>query len=350
MGNRGTLTQEVVRSLEAAYDMGDWQGWDRTPKGHANISYFVTTSSGKYVVRCSSRRKDIASLRFELQLVDYLQRKGYPAPEFVPARGGEKYHMQDGAFYVASRFIQGSHFDWNNPKHLQEAGRGLGLYHRYVQSYPGDGYQTSLPTAATLWTNGFARRSEMERMADESLPGEERRNLAESLSCLEGQFDRVQRRIAEVSVGLKKLITQGSYGASALIFNGDSLAGVVDYDRASFDFRGVDLAYTAKSFCRVYDEESTEHKVGFDINRYRELMAAYQKVEPLSRSEIEAFPVLSMAQRLVKVMKKWNSLLRKMTLSPPQPKKLEKLADVLQMESSRVTWLERHGKELIAAC
>src|SRR3954452_20533366 len=88
---RGVLAGEASDALARAYDLGDWLTWQRTPKGSSNVSFFVTTSRGRYVLRRSNSRKSDASLRSEVSLIAYLRRQGYPAPEVVPTRRGEGY-------------------------------------------------------------------------------------------------------------------------------------------------------------------------------------------------------------------------------------------------------------------
>ena len=46
---RNVLPGEVSDALARAYDLGDWLTWQRIPKGKANVSFFVTTSRGRYV-------------------------------------------------------------------------------------------------------------------------------------------------------------------------------------------------------------------------------------------------------------------------------------------------------------
>ena len=52
--------------LGKTYDIGDWLDWQRTPQGSTNISFFVTASSGRYVLRCSTARKSLDAMRFEV--------------------------------------------------------------------------------------------------------------------------------------------------------------------------------------------------------------------------------------------------------------------------------------------
>ena len=127
------LSSAVVNVLSKTYDIGDWLDWQRTPQGSTNISFFVTASSGRYVLRCSTARKSLDAMRFEVQLIGYLRKRGYPAPTIIPTWRGEGYAEHNGTFYLMTAFIPGSPYDPENMDHLLAAGRGLGLYHQLVK-------------------------------------------------------------------------------------------------------------------------------------------------------------------------------------------------------------------------
>src|SRR5439155_595005 len=146
---------------------------------------------GRFVLRRSNDRKDIAGLLFELRLIEHLRAKGYPAPALVATRAGQKFHQHEKIFYILTRFIPGIGYDSQNPRHLQEAGRGLALYHRVIQGFPGPHYERpSSPTTSTLWTNSFTGRGEVERIVEKFLDNEELRRWIDTLTLLKEQFDR----------------------------------------------------------------------------------------------------------------------------------------------------------------
>jgi Ser/Thr protein kinase RdoA (MazF antagonist) len=342
------LPDEVRGTLLGAYDLGDWLVWQRTPKGSSNVSFFVTTSSGKYVLRCSNSRKSEASLRFEVRLIEYLRRRGYPAPEIIPSREGEAYAQNGGSFYLMTAFIPGGRYDPSNREHLLAAGRGLGRYHRLVRDLPGPYYCRPFPLPH-LGPHGLGVLAEVDRLAQRFLSAEERNRLGESLANLRDQFPRVQREVAELYPRLSQLVIQGSFGRSALLFDGAMLTGVVDYDRAALEIRGLDLVYAIKAFCRSADEHRDEYWIGLDYGRCRAFLAAYREEESLPREETHALPLIFRGQRLVKVLHKCGNLLAKNAVVPQQLKDVRKLALMAEREASRLRWLEAHSNDLLAA-
>ncbi|HKZ50958.1 MAG TPA: phosphotransferase [Dehalococcoidia bacterium] len=344
---RDDLPVEVVSALRRSYSVGDWLSWERTPKGSSNVSFFVTTSSGRYVLRRSNPRKSAAAISFEVRLVDYLRKRGYPAPEVIKTRSGEGYAEHDGTLYVMTSFIPGSSYDPESPGHLLAAGRGLGLYHRLANDFSGPYVYRTMPDFTVIQPS-IRHLAEIERLAGRSLNDKERRCLEDAFTCIRSQLIRVHRGMTESYRSLSKLVIQGSYGRSALIFDGDALVGVVDYDRATFEIRAIDLAYTVKAFCRIHDQQSGEYRVGLDYERCRELMTAYQEVEALPKRELQALPLIFRGQRLLKVLNKCENFLRKNAIVPQETKDVRKLATMAEREAVRVRWLEEHSGDLVA--
>ena len=78
----------------------------------------------------------------------------------------------------------------------------------------------------------------MSPLASRFLNADEQKRLETAFSYIASQFIGVHREMAEIYPDLSKLIIHGSFGKSALIFDGERLIGIVDYDRATHGIRG----------------------------------------------------------------------------------------------------------------
>jgi homoserine kinase type II len=342
------LPDEAIEILRRSYDIGDWLSWERILEGRSNHSFFVTASTGNYVLRRSNPRKDAEAVRFEVRLIDHLRERGYPAPRIIPTRGGEPYVEHDGLFYLMTAFIAGSSYDPENPEHLLAAGDGLGRYHRLVSTLSGPYYPHRSSLLINLEPEGIGVLDEVKRLAEPCLDIEERNRLQDSVSYLQNQFVGVHRAIVEVYRGLSKLVIHGSFGGSALLFAGDTLSGVLDYDRARFEVRAMDLAVTIKDFCRDVDS-GEDYWVGLDYARCRDLLAAYGEVEPLPKEELRALPLIFRGQHLAKVQKRCENLVKKNAVVPLEEKDVRRKVAKVEKETGRLRWLETHVADLLAA-
>jgi homoserine kinase type II len=347
------LTNVAVDLLRRAYGVGDWFSWDRTPTGYSNHSFFIIASSGNYVLRRSniyrSVRKGAEAMEFEVRLIEHLRQRGYPAPRIIPTREGERYFEHQGAFYLMTAFIRGCPYEGHNPAHLLAAGEGLGLYHRLVRTLAPPYYASPSYSLTIPGTQAIDVLDRAERLAGSLLSAGERRNLHDQVSYLRSQFASIPPAIAEVYPRLNKRVIHGSFSESCLIFDGDELAGVLDYDRARFEAVTADLAIAIRSFCH-HTRRDDGHWSGLDYARCRDLLAAYQEVEPLPEEELRALPLILREQHFVmKVLKRCDNFVQRNSVVPQEAERARKLARRLEAEAVRLRWLEEHGRELVAA-
>lgn len=341
----------VLETLSLAYDLGPLLAWHRT-RNASNVSFFVTTTDGEYVLRVSHDRKTEAGLSFEVALLQYLHGAGYPTPRVVPTRWGEPYLYAENYFLVTEG-IPGRLYDPANPFHLQEAGRGLARYHQVVREFPQRLRAASRPVLPTLEAHGPAALASLAGIADSHVSAADRRRLSRASSYLWSQFIRVPEALAGLLPTLSQLVIHASYGPSALVYDGDRLAGVVDHDRATYDIRALDLAYAVKAFAPATaisgDASTEEPEVALDFERCAVLMAAYAEVERLPEHELAALPLVFRAERLIKVLARTENCLRMQGTTSPEENDVVTVVDIAETEADRLRWLEEHEYSLLQA-
>lgn len=347
-GRSKVLAEDEVRALSGMYDIGAWLSWSHEAKGHANVSFLIETATGKYVLRRSNPRKSLSGIRFEVSLVDFLRKRGYPAPEVIPVRDGERFCERMGTFYLLSRLISGGPYDPENPSHLLEAARRLGTYHGLVRQFPDPVRHLPAPAMAILGPQGNRSFAEIEKSASRLLDNEEQKRLVDLFSCVRRQSEQVHHQLEEIYPRLLKLAIHGSYGRSALIFDGDTIVGVVDYDRAAYEIRALDLAYSIKEFCFVHGKSRKELHVALDYDHFRLFLAAYQEVEPLPGEELQVLPLILRMRHVVKVVNLCNSYILKDAAVPREERQMRRLVLKLEREATWLEWLAKHHEELVS--
>jgi homoserine kinase type II len=346
--SEGGLAPDTLERLRAAYDLGEWLIWQRTP-GSTNRSFFVTTTTGEYVLRLSNQRKTEAARRYEVTLIEYLRAAGYPAPRVVPTRTGEEYRAGPHLHLLTER-IPGDPFDPDDPVHLQEAGRALARYHHLVRGFPDRFRAETRPVLPTVEKNGPLVLATFAGIAHDYMADDARRRLSRASSYLWSQFIRVPEALAGVLPALPRLVIQGSFGPSSLIYDGDGrVAGVVDYDRSAYDLRALDLAQAMEAFALAPDPARPQGGVGLDFERCASFMAAYAEVERMPVQELAALPLVFRAQRLVRVLCETTSFLNKHRAAHHDEEDLLGVVDMAETEADRLRWLEEHEAPLLRA-
>jgi len=342
------LTGADVDLLRRVYDIGEWFTWDRTPTGYTNHSFFIAASTGKYVLRRSNMdwkiRKGADAMRFEVRLIDHLRERAYPAPQIIPTREGDRHFTHQGAFYLMTAFIAGDPYEEGNTAHLLAAGEALGRYHRLVRTLSGPSYAS----APILEPRAIGALDRAEHLVASFLSAEERRHLRNQTSYLRSQFASIPRALAEGYPALNKQVIHGSFSETCLIFAGDALAGVLDYDRARYESVATDLAIAIRSFCH-HSGRDERYWIDLDYTRCRDLLAAYQEVNPLPEEELRALPLFLRQHLAIKALKRCDNFLWRNSVAPQEEVRARKLAKRLEAGAARLRWLEEHSRELVAA-
>jgi Ser/Thr protein kinase RdoA (MazF antagonist) len=341
------LSDETAAKLSQVYDIGEWLSWVRTPRGASNESFFLTTSRGHYVLRRSNALRTVEGLAFERDLINHLRSFDYPAPEIVPTGDGGSFHECDGSLYTLTVRIQGGPYRADNPAHLTAAAGALASYHVLAAGYAAGGYKDGSLPVEQIHDTAAEALDGIERAALEHFTPQYRDELIAALPELSRHLDEVDRELRELPYSaLPRLVIHASFGRSALIYAGDELVGVVDYDRAYEEARLFDLAYSVKALSRTLDAGTPDYRMGLDLPRVRRFMDAYQRHAPLNGLEIEAFPLIFRVQRLRKISTKCQNYLRKYGSIGQVEKDQLKLVRTLEREVVRLGWLEQHQNDL----
>jgi homoserine kinase type II len=362
---RDQLSGSLLRSLQSAYDLGEWLEWWHIRRSASNDSFFLTTTRGDFVLRRSQECKTEAGMEFEVKLLEHLRLRGYPAPRVISTRRGKPYvHIGGhprapvyfgghprapgdlGSYFLLREWIPGRSYNPGNPAHLREAGRALARYHRAVGDFSARFRPEGRPVPAALEWNGPSVLSAFARIANAFLDAEGKQRLTRACSYLWSQFIRVPEALSGVQATLPQLVIQASFGPSALVYDGDAVAGVVDYDRAGYDIRALDLAYAVEAFAGIESETATPSGVGFDLELCARMMAAYAEFEPLHPNELEALPLVFRAQRLVTVMSTTSTFLRRHEASGSGVRSVVRIVDVAGTVAEQLRWLEEQEPAL----
>lgn len=232
---QAAVEQELARVL-AHYDLGELRTARRVEHGFVNDNWVVeTTSRPVFLKRRHPHLRRPNIIRAQHALMARLRQASFPAPAIVPTIGGETFLVLDGEFYEVHGYIEGTPYDHDRPEHLQEAAVTLGHYHTCVEGFApqvlcdlGELYSptilsTTLAALTTAW--GLDRDPDMAQVAR--------------------QLDAHAVHLAANFAGhgtLPYLVIHGDYYAGNLLFNGDRIVGVVDYDKARWQPRVVELA------------------------------------------------------------------------------------------------------------
>lgn len=260
------------------YAVGSLVSFSGIESGIENTNYFVTTDRGEYVLTIFET-VDRADLPFFLGLTAFLAEHAIPCAH--PLRDSEGSYigsLQGKAAALVVRLFGGSVID-PGVAHCAAIGHTLGSLHKAAAGF---GMSRDNPRGPHWW-----------RQAAESLAG---KLDPVDADCLREEL-RFQTlyRFADLPRGV---IHADLFRDNAL-FDGDRIAGVIDFYYACSDTWLYDLAITVNDWC-------SRENGHLDFARAGSLVDAYQGIRPLTAMERGAWPTMLRAAAL----RFWLSRLR----------------------------------------
>jgi homoserine kinase type II len=239
--------------------------------GIENTNYFVTTERGRFVLTLYERLP-ASELPFYLNLMAHLSRSGCEVPAPIPDRTGALFSLLNGKPASLVERIDGVPVEAPDTSHCAEVGAALARLHIASQSYR----PRLTNRRGPAWWRTAAR-------AVKPFVSEAQAALLDAEIRFQTGFGRVK---------LAKGAIHGDLFCDNVLFNGERVAGIIDFGFAATDFYAYDLAITVNDWCVDADGAP------LDPSLLAALVHAYDAVRPTSADEREAWPSLLRAAAL----------------------------------------------------
>jgi homoserine kinase type II len=265
-----TVTADELDAWLTRYAAGGLVDFAPIAAGIENSNYFVTTQKGRYVLTLYERLPAV-ELPFYLNLMAHLARAGVAVPAPEPDRTSALFSLLNGKPAGLVARVAGEPAPAPTPGHCAAAGDALARLHVASSSY-----RTRLTNRrGPGWWRQAAR-------AVRPFVSPTQNDLLNAEIRFQTGFGRYK---------LPKGAIHGDLFCDNVLFDGDRVAGIIDFGFAATDFFAYDLAIAVNDWC-VYDDASLDHA------RVREFVGAYDAVRPLTPDEREQWPALLRAAAL----------------------------------------------------
>jgi Ser/Thr protein kinase RdoA (MazF antagonist) len=254
------------------------------PASKRNQNLLVEDSDGHlYVLRHYRRNPDIARIRFQLRFQEHLRSRGIPTSRVIETSDGESLVTDRAEAYALFDYVAGTDYDFANREHAREAASWLARLHQAAESFS-DGPPSKLDTIPDVhrwWTHGEREVAKLEEFFHS-------RDVREELAfvrCL--QRELVQECPPRTLDALPQVWVHGDYHGRNVVFRGNHLAAVFDFDVVHRGFRVEDVAYGLFAFAR---RQRGSNRLRADVARL--FIGEYDRVYPLTRQELEVLPAI----------------------------------------------------------
>lgn len=239
--------------------------------GIENTNYFVTTERGPYVLTLYERLP-ASELPFYLNLMAHLARAGCEVPAPIPDRTGALFSLLNGKPASLVERVHGVPIETPDASHCASVGAALARLHTASQTYRARLTNRRGPA----WWRTAARA--VKPFLDESQAA-----LLDAEIRFQTGFGRVK---------LAKGAIHGDLFCDNVLFDGERVAGIIDFGFAATDFYAYDLAITVNDWC--VDAAGSPLDPALAVA----LVGAYDALRPSTADEREAWPSLLRAAAL----------------------------------------------------
>jgi len=260
------LDKSILDEIADDYGFGRVLSMLGIPQGSVNSNYLLETNKGKFLLRIDEVKSEMEVKR-EIDLLVFLRRHSFPCPHPIQDRKGRYYRDYENKCLSLFKYAEGRILppERLSPNHLENIGRVLGELHVI-----GKGYK-----------KGIDNRFSFERIADLYLNVRNRlphyfRKISRALD------DEVEYLNHYLESKLPKGVIHGDLFADNLLFRGERLAAVLDFEAACRGKFIFDLATAVNALCFVGGQ--------YSLDRFRSLIHGYESVRTLSLAEWDAFP------------------------------------------------------------
>ena len=293
------VSDEEVEALLARYDIGEVTALKGIAEGVENSNYLLRTTTGTFILTLYEKRVDPNDLPFFLGLMDHLSAKGLICPTPVHDRNGKALTQLCARPAAITSFLDGMGVTKIKPAHCREVGKALGTLHEAAADF-----RTTRTNA--LNPDGWASLFERCRSrADEVRNGLAAEIDADLNQLVKAWPDDLPRGVIHADL----------FPDNVFFMPGPTLSGLIDFYFACNDLLAYDIAICLNAWCFEQDG-------AFNITKSQQLIAGYQSVRPLEKTELAALPVLAAGAALRFLLTRlydWLNTPRDALVTPKDP-------------------------------
>ena len=245
------------------YDVGELVSFGGLPEGSSHTNLWVETTRGRFAFRYyEDRLWPRGRAEAEAEILVYLTEARFPCPATIPRNGGGYVGTHDGKPYSLFTFLDGEHVERLSLAQAEQVAEMAADLH--------------------LITGGYRPRRTPRRNYSPAFCVQDARRDAEAVGTPEKaarlEWLRAELERLVLPRSLPKGVCHGDLNTTNLLFREGRLAGVLDWDDASYTYLIFDLATLLYWHCSPHGGE-------FPFAEAREVVHAYAARRALSAAE-----------------------------------------------------------------
>lgn len=267
------LSNTEIAHFVSRFAVGDFIDARGVSGGSENTNYFVDCSTGSYVLTLVERGPS-ADLPFFVELLDCLHHADLPVPYAITDRDGIALHTLKDKPALLQPKLSGEHVEQVNADQCAALGQMLARLHQSACDL------TRASDRGPAWTVNKAL-SLLNGVWQEHQSWLEPA-LLQLRDWLEFSGDNAP------SLTLPTTIIHGDLFRDNVLFQGNTISGVIDFYNAASGWTLFDIAVCVNDWC----VDETDHGYALSTDRTRALLSAYGGQRPFSADEQHGWPLM----------------------------------------------------------
>jgi len=252
-----TVSADELTEWLKAYPLGTLLELKGIASGITNTNYFVTTTSGRYVLTLFEEHT-AEELPYFLDLMTHLAERGVPCPHPVKRNDGVQLDELNGKPAALVSCLAGRDIETPNEIHCAEVGRVLANMHIAGESFSGKSHDTR----DSVWRQTTADKVFGLLNADD-----------------QSMLSQVMQRQASLNLDrLPQGVIHADLFRDNVLFDGEKIGGLIDFYYACRGAFLYDLAIAVNDWCVSADGS-------LDKPRVMAMLKAYHAVRALTAEE-----------------------------------------------------------------
>lgn len=258
------LDEHDLEILARRYRLPRATHWQGLEEGTVNSNYFVDFGDRRTFLRVNEGKTE-EDVRYEAQLLAHVAAHGVTTPRPFVTDDGEPYCVHRGRYITLFPRVDGEHRDLTKrtERDLAAVGRALAVLHEAGADFP----------RRRESRYAFARIVERRRF---DIPAQVPADIAAGLADVDDELGRLAS-LARERAALPRGVIHGDLFPDNVLWDGERLAALLDFEQASDGTLLYDLAVVLNAWCFGEDD--------FDRALCRALFAGYQDERPLDAAE-----------------------------------------------------------------
>ena len=282
------VSESLLSSVLSKYSLTNARVLGVHEASKRNDNLVVEDNSGcQYILRRYRRNNQENRVRFQLSFQQHLFSAGFPTSGIVKTTSDDVLVIEDDTPWALFTFIEGAEYDFSRVEQAVEAARRLAQFHAITDSFQDDEVVLDISRMPDWWTDAGKEISAL----DEFFAG---MGVEDELACIrEYATDLIREWPVERNATLRSTWVHGDYHGRNMVFIGDEMRGLFDFDVIRYGFRIEDISLALFMFGREYRRSAIIRP-----EVAQAFLEEYRRNAELEPDELEALPVLSVLERI----------------------------------------------------